>query len=191
MKINYVIKCILLFVCTCSISSCRDKEDVDKISSLKEVVENTLGKKLILPDSLKTYSPFINYIADSTVAFNSKYKIYSKVKASCGTCISHIDKWNDLVPEFSKYKVPIILICNSDDQFELIQYFCESGKIKNFFYPFFFDKKNEFAKKNKFMEASRDFETVLTDKDNNILLLGNPVHSKSILDLYLKEIKKE
>lgn len=190
MKMYYMLKSVLLFVCMCSIISCENKQETDEIVSLKSVVENTLGKKLIVPDSLQTYTPFSNYIADSTVVLNSEYRIYSKLNASCGSCISSIKEWEHLIPEFSKHKVPVILICDSDDRFELIQYLCESGQVKNFSYPFFLDKKKEFSKLNKFMAESKNFETVLTDKNNTILLMGNPMRSNEIKDLYLKEIKK-
>lgn len=60
--------------------------------------------------------------------------------------------------------------------------------IKDFSYPFFLDKKKEFVKKNDFMGKFRGFETVLTDKNNTILLMGNPVKSKEIRELYLKTI---
>lgn len=121
---------------------------------------------------------------------NSEYKIYSRVDASCGTCIGHINAWNELIPDFNRYKVPIILICSSDDNFKLIKYFCNTGKIKDFGYPFFLDQSNEFVKKNKFMATDKNFETVLTDRNNKILAIGSPVHSKGIKEIYFKEIEK-
>jgi hypothetical protein len=66
----------------------------------------------------------------------------------------------------------------------------EKGEIKSFSYPFFFDVKRDFFKQNKFMKESPQFETVLTDRENNILVLGNPIRSKKIKDLYLDEILK-
>ena len=185
----YMLKPIVLCICMCGIVSCKNKQETDEVVSLKQVVENSLGKKLILPNSLQEYSPFSNYVADSVAVVNSEYKIYSKVDASCGTCISRINLWNGLALEFRKYNVPVILICDSDDKFELLKYFCESGKIKKFPYPFFLDKKKEFAKLNKFMVANKGFETVLTKNDNTIVLIGNPIMSAEIKDLYMKEIE--
>ncbi len=187
---NHILRTSLVLICMCCIIACRNKEQTDEIASLESVVEHTLGKKLILPSSLQTYSPFTNYLADSAEVFNSEYRIYSKVNASCGSCITHINLWNKLITEFSKYKVPVILVCNSDDQFELIKYVCETGKLKSFSYPFFLDNRNEFVKTNKFMAKSKNFETVLTDRNNTILLMGNPMVSKEINALYLKEIQK-
>ncbi|MFV0505960.1 MAG: hypothetical protein ACK5L5_04510 [Bacteroidales bacterium] len=166
-------------------------QSVNKITKLESVAEKALGKKLNLPDSLGIYAPFTNYLEnDKSDLLNSEYKIYSRIDASCGTCIGHINSWNELVPEFNKHKVPIILICTSDDDFELIKHFYETGEILDFGYPFFLDKKNEFVQSNSFMLNDKGFETVLTDKNDNILLLGSPIQSKSMHDLYLQEIQK-
>ena len=51
--------------------------------------------------------------------------------------------------------------------------------------------KRDFYKQNKFMKESPHFETILTDRENNILLLGNPIRSKEMKAMYLKEIKKQ
>ena len=67
-----------------------------------------------------------------------------------------------LIPQFAKLGVPIIMICSSDD---------------------------EYVKLNKFMDETDGFETVLTDSKNNILLLGNPIHSIKIKELFLEKIQ--
>lgn len=190
LKFNNIVKCTMLFACLYSITDCKNKETKAKEASLKSVVENCIGKKLILPDSLSAYKPFTNYIADGVEMANAAIKIYSHINASCPTCIRDIVLWNSIIPYFSKYKVPVILVCESKDNFELVKYFHESGEIKSFSYPLFFDLKNEYIKSNKFMKESQQFETVLTDKENNILLLGNPIRSKEMKELYIKEIQK-
>lgn len=189
MKTRNTIRILFLFLCVSIITSCKDK-NADKINSLKSVIENTLNKKLKIPDSLGVYAPFPDCIANGSDMLNSEYQIYSRVDASCGTCIGDINSWNKLIPEFNRYKVPIILICSSDDDFELIKYFCETGAITDFGYPFFLDKNNEFVKNNKFMAIDKSFETVLTDQNRNILAIGSPVHSKGIKEIYFKEIQK-
>ena len=188
-KPNIVLYIILFFLVT-SILSCQNKKKQEKEAYLKSVIENCLGKKLTIPDSLRIYAPFHDYLADSVLISSAKYKIYSHISASCPTCIRNIKLWNNIIPDFERFKVPVILICGSSDNFELFYYMHETGEINSFFYPFFFDIKNNFIKQNKFMKESPHFETVLTDKENNILLLGNPIHSKEMRDLYLKEIQK-
>jgi len=70
-------------------------------------------------------------------------------------------------------------------------YIIESGEIKIFSYPFFLDMKCDFFTKNNFMKKSSHFETVLTGRENTILLLGNPIRSKEMKDIYLNEIQKQ
>lgn len=191
MKTRNIIRIIFWLLCVSTIISCKEKKlNSVKIKSLESVVETTLNKKLNIPDSLGVYAPFSKYIANESNILNSEFRIYSRVDASCGTCIGDINTWYELIPEFSRYKVPIILICSSDDNFELIKYFCETGAITNFGYPFFLDQNNEFVRNNKFMATDKSFETVLTDQNNNILAVGNPVHSKGIKKIYLNEILK-
>jgi hypothetical protein len=186
--ISYCAVYTTLFLCSNAILSCSTKKNQQKVTALKSVVERTLEKKLLLPDSMITYSPFNNYIADSVYIFNYDYKIYSYINASCGTCILDIELWNNLIPEFRNYKTSIILIIGSEDRFELLKYLCESGEIKTFHYPFILDRKNEFLNLNEFMNEIDAFETVLTDKENNILMMGNPIINKNIKKLYLEMI---
>ncbi len=187
-KVSYLIKCVVLSICISVIASCKNERK--NVTSLKSIVDGALGEKLLLPGNLRLYRPFFDYIADSSKTSNSEFKLYSEVNTSCGTCINEINHWNKLSEEFRKYKVSIILVCRSDDGFELLRYFCGSGKIQEFPYPFFLDKKGEFSRLNKFMGKDDNLKTVLTDRDNTILLMGNPLRSKAMKDLYIKEIEK-
>jgi len=181
---------IIVVVCLCFLLSCYNTDRTPHKASLESTIGSTLGKKLFLPNNLHVYSPFPDLVADSATIFNAEYKLFTHINASCGSCITEIKLWENLVTEFDKYKIPIILICESDDRFELLKYLCETGGIEKFSYPFFLDKKNEYIKRNQFMEKAQDLETVLIDKENNILLLGNPIRSKEMKELYLKEIQK-
>lgn len=109
------------------------------------------------------YAPFTNYILEEGNILNSDYQIYSRIDASCGTCIGEINKWNELIPVLKRYNVPIILICSSDDDFELLKYFCETSSIEDFGYPFFLDHENVFYGNNKFMKNDKvDISVMLT-----------------------------
>ena len=182
--INYTIFFIFLL-------SCKSKHDEKNISKHESIINTVLGTQLELPvDSLSTYDYLNSYKSDSVSTVNSKFKIYSRVNASCSTCIEHINLWNDLSYKLEKYDTSIILLCYSEDNFEFIKYLCESDQIEKFQYPLFFDWKNEFMNLNKFMLENKHFETVLTDVNNYILAVGNPIISKNIEQIYIKEIQK-
>jgi len=186
---KYFQKYILVGFYLCLLVSCAHDKNSEKIELLKKIITDNLGEKLILPDSIQIYKLHTTNIVDSTSIFDSPYKIYSHINVSCGACVMNIDQWSDLIPEFQQYKVPIILICKSDDNFELIKHLDISEQIQKFPYPLFFDKKDNFIKKNSFMHDVHEFRTVLTDRSDNILVMGNPLASKMTKKLYLDFIK--
>ncbi|AUC21955.1 MULTISPECIES: hypothetical protein [Polaribacter] len=189
-KLLTVKKYLILFIFIIAMLSCSKKKE-DKTESLKFTIDRTLGKKLILPDSLMIYAPFSNYLADSLTILNSKYKVFSKINASCGDCVQNIKEWKKLSLEFRKYNIPIILICQSTDDFGLLKYTYNASSDFSLNTHFFLDSNNEFLKLNTFMNKSDHFETVLTNKKNEIILMGNPTKSNEIKNLYINEFKKE
>ncbi|QTD39211.1 hypothetical protein JL193_08235 [Polaribacter batillariae] len=161
------------------------------MKSLEFIVNNTLNKELIIPDSLFEYNPFPKQIIDSNRVNNSQYKIYTHINASCGACINKINIWNKLSREFKRYNTQFFLVLESDDDFELFKYYCQTNEIEKYIYPFFLDKKKDFIRLNPFMVKSDDFKTVLTDKNNKILVMGDPTRSNEMKDIYIKEIVKK
>jgi len=157
----------------------------------KQPIDTVVGKKLNIPTNLQAYSPFSGYLLDSNqLKHFSSMKIYSYVNVSCPSCIGSLETWKKLIPEFMKSDVPVILICRTEDNFEYIKFRCENGSVKNFPFPFYFDAKQQYIKQNPFIKEYGAYQTVLTDKDNNILLTGDLVHSTETKDLYLTEIRK-
>jgi hypothetical protein len=115
-------------------------------------------------------------------------KIYSHINASCGACIGQIKKWDSYAKQT---KAKVFLILSSEDNFFMFKYLCDSMvDMRSFQHPFFFDTQNKFVSLNPFMKNSVHFETVLTDRKNNILLMGNPILSKKIKDLYETTIRE-
>lgn len=178
-----------MLLCLCSILSCKKQQHTAKSASLKIVIDESLGEKLIIPDSLEVYDPFESS-RNTKESSKPRLKIYSSIDASCGTCIESLKIWNQLIPEFNKKNVQVNLICSSDNKFDLLKYFFESKEIKNFTHPLLLDHKNHYLKQNRFMNESKNFETVLTNNENTILLIGNPIASNKMKELYFNEIKK-
>ncbi len=184
---KYVMKYVMI-LCLYSIISCKEKQNTTKINSLKNIVNNNLGEKLKIPDSLEVYYPFSN--SHNKEMLNSELKIYSHIDASCGTCIENLQAWNKLIPELNEKDVQVYLICSSDDKFELLKYFFESKEIDNFHHYLFLDYNNQYIKQNGFMLENKNFETVLINDYNEILLMGEIIFSREMKELYFSEIEK-
>lgn len=188
---NKMMLLLIILVSTSCISKHNNNNNNNEEIRLKNIIEGVLGEKLNVPDNVKVYKPLSEYKLDSTEMFSSNFKIYSHVNVSCGTCVRNIDLWNSFIAELKKYDIPIILICSSNDNYVLLEYVCEREQKLSFEYPFILDTKNEFLKKNQFMNECQDFKTVLTNKDDEILLIGNPINNKGIKNIYLKYLNKE
>jgi hypothetical protein len=179
----------VLFFLTIFFFSCKNKSNNDKPLAVESDTIR-VGRVLYIPDRLETYRPFSNYLLDSNKIAKAPLKIYCFVNVSCSTCIDDIKKWDSSIPRFMDFAVPVILICQSKDNFELIKYFCEQGDVKKFAFPFFLDTKNEFLDKNSFIDESTRFHVILTDSLNKILLFGDPTKSKKVMEQYLNVMKK-
>ena len=185
---NKKIKKIFLLFLAIILISC--KKSTRNSDSLKETVKTTLGTKLVLSENIYLYKPFKSYKLDSIKIKNADFKIYSLINASCGDCINKINNWEIFSKELNNYEIPIILIFRSNDNFELLKNMLDMNKVNPFPYPFLFDYKNELIKSNRFMEESDSFMTILTDNNNSILLMGDPLNSEKIKTLYLNKIQK-
>ncbi|MEJ5995227.1 hypothetical protein WG904_12430 [Pedobacter sp. Du54] len=192
MKINQLANnSMMLFIlsCACLCYSCKGKSSLGNAKEGKPEVIG-IGKILMLPDSMEVYRPFPNYLLDSGKINQSTLKIYTFINVSCSTCLEDIEKWSRLNSKLRKYNVPIVVICESKDKFEVFKYFCEQGTIKKFPYPFFLDLKNEYVKKNPFVFTHAGFKTLLTNQENKILLAGDPIHFESKEKEYLSVLSK-
>lgn len=170
--------------------SCEGSKKTKTETQFKSIIDNVIGKELFLPDNMTIYKPFNNYTYDSLEVISSKLKITTFINASCGSCISEINRWESFSKELAKFNVPVLLIFESNDQFELLHYLCETGTVANSSFPFFMDIKNEYLINNSFMKTTNSMRTVLVDDKNKILLIGNPIKSDKIKDMYIKEIVK-
>lgn len=183
-----IIGIILLIFISCN----SDKPESLATAAERAVNDTLLGKKIIIPETFEAYIPDKkNILMDSLQMVLANYKVFSFINVSCVSCISDIDKWDSLSAELIQYGVPVILICDSKDNFEYIKYLFEQGKINHYSFPLFFDSKDEFYKKNRFIRQDLAHQVVLTNKNNEIIASGNPIYSNKIKERYLQKINRK
>ena len=61
---------------------------------------------------------------------------------------------------------------------------------EEFVYPVCIDEEDELNKLNCFPE-NEGFHTLLLDKENKIVIVGNPIQNMKIKELYLKTLMSE
>lgn len=176
----YICNFLTILIFSCNSNS--------KSSTLnKAELQNSFGSVGINFDSLETYNPF-NLSENGSDAKQPDYTIISYINVECSVCIAEIDEWRELYQSSKMKNYQIKLVFYSTDKFEYIKYLCETNNIKKFPFKFYLDSKGLFTVKNPIFNKANVDKTILIDKNANIILTGNPLHSNNIKSEYLKTI---
>lgn len=173
-----ILKLLLLIIC---ISSCRES-DKDRITRL---VSEWQGKEIIFPDSIV----FTKYISDTTdwKIPESDYKILVYVDSiGCTSCKLQLSKWKELIAyteTISEGTIPFLFFFHAGNYKEILYLL----KRDQFDLPVCIDKEDRLNKLNGF-PSDITFQTFMLDKDNRVVVLGNPIHNTAVKDLYLNQI---
>lgn len=174
---------ISFFLFSFLLLSCKETEK-EKIARL---VTEWQGKEIRFPAD----PVFTRYLTD-TVDWQipqSEYKVLVYVDSiGCTSCKLQLNKWKELITEtdsISDETVPFLFFFHSKDNKE-IQYLMKRDK---FDHPVCIDKEDRLNGLNQF-PSDMTFQTFLLDRDNKVVVLGNPVHNLAVKDLYLKQITK-
>lgn len=178
-KLVFLLSSVLFF------SNC--KNNSGKIDNANYIINNSNFFKV--PDSMTVYRPFKEEYLNKEDHTNAPLKIYSFIDVSCASCLGRINQWKRIEKELLEYKIPIILICQSKDNYELFKFLNEKETATKFSFPFYFDRKDQFFILNDYLNPSKNNHTVLVGKNNEIILTGDITLSNEIKQVYLKTIK--
>lgn len=161
--------------------ACQDKEKEE----VRRLVSEWQGKEIRFPQDMV----FLRFATD-TVDFTlpkSPHKVLVFVDSiGCTSCKLQLYRWKELIQyadSITQGTVPFLFFFQSDDKKE-IQYIL---KKDNFDKPICLDQSDKLNELNHFPGDGR-FQTFLLDKDNKVVVIGNPIHNPNIRELYLKEI---
>ncbi|MDR1340074.1 MAG: DUF1573 domain-containing protein [Prevotellaceae bacterium] len=181
MRIHLLIITASIAVC---FSSCRRNKEKDY--AVKIVTEWT-GKEVRFPEGI----PCTSMGKDTTCVdlHSDNYKIMLYVDSlGCTSCRLKLSEWNKIMresdtvfirkPEFVLFFQP-----KKKDEKELAFIFRQNG----FRHPVFVDKENEIGKLNNF-PSKLEYQCFLLDKDNKVIIVGNPSLNLKVWELYKRQI---
>ncbi|MCD7915804.1 MAG: DUF1573 domain-containing protein [Tannerellaceae bacterium] len=170
---------IYLFILFLFIAGCKDKKQKEII----RIVSEWQGKEILFPENLI----FTQYVKD-TVDYRipeSEYKILVFVDSlGCTSCKLQLEKWKTFISEINTImngEVPFLFFFQSNNYEELYYLF----KRERFDHPVCIDSMNEMDRLNNF-SYNPTFQTFLLNRANEVILVGNPIYSARMKDLYLK-----
>ena len=157
----------------------------NKNNILSKLVEEWQGKEIKFPEnSIFTVSTTdtVNYQIP-----NSEYKIVTYIDSiGCVSCKLQLPKWKEFIAQIdsaSNETVPFLFFFQPKDKKELRHIL----RRDNFSLPVCIDTEDRFNKLNHF-PSEMMFQTFLLDKDNKVIVIGNPIHNLKVRDLYLQKI---
>lgn len=171
---------IILFLITGIISCKRDT----KKTEAKNIVAEWTGKEIVFPVGIPC-----NYLGQDTICSNlhSPYKILLYTDSTgCTDCKLQLYKWNALVKEAETdmpKQIGFHFYFQPKDENELKFMF----RRDYFNHTVYIDRQNKLHELNGFPN-DMSYQCFLLDKDNRVLLIGNPTLNPKIWDLYKQTI---
>lgn len=174
----YRLRHLLFLLPLVAMTSCKKSGNIDLAT---QIVKDWQSKEVVFPNN-----PVFTIFGQDTVDFSfqkADYKIVSYIDSlGCLSCKLQLDKWKEIIHRIdsvSDIHVPFVFVF-SPEKLRDVVYATKSG---GFDYPILLDLKGEFNSSNHF-PTNFNFQTMLLDKDNKVLAIGNPVQSPKILELF-------
>ena len=170
-----VFKLILIVI---FFNSCNSRQ-----KDIQVIINEWQGKDILLPQQIA-----YKVLGRDTVCsdlWNKPYKIFTYVDSiGCSSCQMRLDHWKSIIDLFTiqQLDVAVIFVVHSSN-YKLL----DKDLIANDFnHPIIYDYYDKFNKINHFPPIP--YRTFLLDKDNKVKLLGSPLDSPEIWELYKKVI---
>ena len=171
---------VYLCVLPCMVSCAESEKE-----RLSRLVKEWERKEVLFPP----YSTFTIQGKD-TVNFEFKdadYKVVTYIDSvGCTSCKLQLHRWKEYIAEVDSLtdgRVPFLFYFHPKDIKELRYLTCRDG----FTYPVCLDEKDELNRLNQF-PSDMTFQTFLLDKENKVVVIGNPILNPKVKELYLKLI---
>ncbi|GHU83897.1 hypothetical protein FACS189415_7270 [Bacteroidia bacterium] len=176
---NTTLILLSLFLVSCHSADKKKKEEITRL------VTEWQGKEIVFPKDI-IFTRFATDTVDYQVS-ESEYKVLIYVDSvGCTSCKLQLLKWKELIAytdSLTNGSVPFLFFFHPKDIRELRYLF----KIDEFDLPICIDTEDELIRLNRF-PVNMTFQTFLLNRDNEVVVIGNPIHNLSVKDLYLKQI---
>lgn len=175
---------LIILLLTIFLSACQDKQK--EIITL--LVKEWQGKQILFPENMV----FTRFASDTTnfVIPTSDYKVLVFVDSiGCTSCKLQLSRWKEFIrytDSISQKNIPFLFFFQFADQWEIHSLLIR----ENFDKPICLDRSDSLNQLNHFPKDIR-FQVFLLDKNNKVVVIGNPVHNPNVKELYLEEISRK
>ena len=158
---------------------------------IKHEIAKLKAKPIIIPLSQIRLENNNSEIIPSEKSSNFKLVVYYD-STKCSLCeIEKIYLWKDYIDDVKNIRNDIdyifIFTPKEKDSFALI----EELRKKEPTIPVYIDSEGTFMNINPHIPKDPRFHTLLLDENNNVILVGDPLHNKKLLEMYDRVIKEK
>ncbi|MDR2146939.1 MAG: hypothetical protein LBE91_10820 [Tannerella sp.] len=180
------IKTISFIFIVCVIISCIKNKNT---GNAKKIIVEWVGETILFPQNLDCMMR--DSMMQCPETDNSNYKILLYIDSlGCTSCRTKLPKWRKLIvesdtlfenkPDFLFFFQPKI---NGIKELKILL------KSNGFDYPVFVDRENKIMQLNSFPKEP-EYQCFLLDKNNKVVIVGNPIYNPAIWELYKKIIRE-
>lgn len=167
--------CLVFIILSCS----------DKPADIPSILREWQGKKIKIPKDLI----FTKYAVDTIdyTYLNRPFKTFVYVDSlDCLSCKLQLSKWKKMIlvlDSVTNHNISFLFILDVRNVSRMEEILREN----RFDYPVVLDTKGKLNRLNHFPTDTR-FQTFLLDKENKVLVVGNPVQKEAIKELFIKQV---
>lgn len=170
-----------LLVFTLGITACHN----DKREEIARTVTQWQGRTVQMPEGAVFTVQARDTVAMDMYAPAHKVLVYVD-STGCTSCRLQLHEWKKFIAEVDSAtggRVPFLFFLSPKSVKEA-RYITRRD---DFTYPICVDMQNWLDSLNHFPEEEM-FHTFLLDSDNRVAVIGNPIHNRSVRDLYMKTL---
>lgn len=182
----YYIVCLFFIMVVSLCSACSQKDEQSK--QLETELRLFKEKAITFPDNMLVKVCDGQLPPDTTLLNRSSKMVIYVGKDGCTDC-----KLRSLLPIYmfileNKHRrnFGVVIILNTADR-EATEKLLTDIRFRQ---TVFYDLDGSFERLNPHLPSGEDFHTFLLNKENKVVLIGNPTHNERLNKLYLREINK-
>jgi hypothetical protein len=156
----------------------------------EKVVNEWVGKEIKFPADAQCCILGKDTVSTlCTDLFRKEYKVMLYVDSSgCSDCRLKLTEWKQVIGKADslfRNRIGFVFFFQPKDMREMTYLF----RRDEYDYPVFIDKNNAVDRLNHFPQQMK-YQCFLLDKDNKVLVIGNPTLAPQVWELYKEQITK-
>lgn len=158
--------------------------------NLTRQMQDFMGKKISFDVKLACTSDM--HDVQSSTKFDSIIKfvvLYDSTE--CSSCrVSRLEQYNDISDLTDRYGVrvcPIIIFAPAAAQMSALR---RELLLQKLLFPVYIDSDHTFERINPYIPVDLRLHAFLLDRDNEVVLIGDPINNPVLWDLYAKTINE-